>query len=152
MAPDRIEAELFGVEGGEGARKTGLFELAHNGTLYLDEVADMPLETQGKILARPDRPDLPRIGGTTRVQVDARVICSSTRDLRAEIEAGHFREDLYHRLNVVPVRVPSLAERRDDIPQLIAHFMKRLSAACGSSRARNRRRCHGRASGPCLAW
>ena len=131
MDPDRIEAELFGVENGEGPRKTGLFELAHNGTLYLDEVSDMPLETQGKILRVLIDQTFTRIGGSTRVQVDARVICSSTRDLRVETEGGRFREDLYHRLNVVPVRIPSLAERRDDIPPLISHFMKRLSAAGG---------------------
>ncbi|MEI9886944.1 MAG: sigma-54 dependent transcriptional regulator [Rhizomicrobium sp.] len=132
MAPSRIEAELFGVEAGEnGARKTGMFELAHNGTLYLDEVADMPLETQGKILRVLVDQTFTRVGGTMRVQVDARVICSTTRDLRAEISAGKFREDLYHRLNVVPVRVPSLAERRDDIPLLVAHFMKRLAATSG---------------------
>lgn len=129
MEPDRLEAELFGVE--DGPRKSGLFELAHNGTLYLDEVADMPLETQGKILRVLIDQTFTRVGGQTRVQVDARVICSTTRDLRAETEAGRFREDLYHRLNVVPVRVPSLAERRDDIPVLVTHFMKRLSAAGG---------------------
>jgi two-component system nitrogen regulation response regulator NtrX len=131
MEPDRIEAELFGVESAEGPRKTGLFELAHNGTLYLDEVSDMPLETQGKILRVLIDQTFTRIGGQTRVQVDARVVCSSTRDLRTETENGRFREDLYHRLNVVPVRVPSLAERRDDIPVLVGHFMKRLSAAAG---------------------
>lgn len=131
MEPDRLEAELFGVESGEGPRKIGLFELAHNGTLYLDEVADMPVETQGKILRVLIDQTFTRVGGQTRVQVDARVICSSTRDLRSETEAGRFREDLYHRLNVVPVRVPSLAERRDDIPLLVTHFMKRLSAAAG---------------------
>ena len=132
MEPDRIEAELFGIESAaEGPRKTGLFELAHNGTLYLDEVSDMPLETQGKILRVLIDQTFTRIGGQTRVQVDARVVCSSTRDLRTETENGRFREDLYHRLNVVPVRVPSLAERRDDIPLLVSHFMKRLSAAAG---------------------
>ena len=131
MAPERIEAELFGTEQSEGPHKTGLFELAHNGTLYLDEVSDMPLETQGKILRVLIDQTFTRIGGTSRVQVDARVICSTTRDLRVETEAGRFREDLYHRLNVVPVRIPSLAERRDDIPTLISHFMKRLSAAGG---------------------
>jgi len=131
MAPDRIEAELFGEETNDGPRKIGLFELAHNGTLFLDEVSDMPLETQGKILRVLVEQTFLRVGGTTRVQVDARVISSTTRDLRAEIEAGRFREDLYHRLNVVPVRVPSLAERRDDIPALVSHFMKRLSAASG---------------------
>ena len=131
MEPDRLEAELFGVENADGPRKTGLFELAHNGTLYLDEVADMPLETQGKILRVLIDQTFTRVGGQVRVQVDARVICSTTRDLRAETEGGRFREDLYHRLNVVPVRVPSLAERRDDIPVLVGHFMKRLSAAGG---------------------
>src|SRR5689334_11005971 len=131
MEPDRIEAELFGVESSDGPRKIGLLELAHNGTLYLDEVADMPLETQGKVLRVLVDQTFLRIGGTTRVQVDVRVISSTTHDLRNEIAAGRFREDLYHRLNVVPVRVPGLAERRDDVPLLIAHFMKRLSAASG---------------------
>ena len=91
----------------------------------------MPLETQGKILRVLIDQTFTRVGGQVRVQVDARVICSTTRDLRAETEAGRFREDLYHRLNVVPVRIPSLAERRDDIPLLVSHFMKRLSAAGG---------------------
>jgi two-component system, NtrC family, nitrogen regulation response regulator NtrX len=131
MEPARLEMELFGVEGGDGPRKIGLFELAHNGTLYLDEVADMPLETQGKILRVLVDQTFTRIGGTQRVQVDARVISSTTADLRLEIGDGKFREDLYHRLNVVPVRVPSLAERRDDIPMLVGHFMKRLSATSG---------------------
>ncbi len=131
MEPDRIEAELFGVETADAPRKTGLFELAHNGTLLLDEVADMPLETQGKILRVLVDQTFQRVGGTTRVQVDARLVTTTTRDLRTEITAGRFREDLYHRLNVVPVRVPSLAERRDDVPALVTHFMKRLSATSG---------------------
>ncbi len=130
MSPARIEDELFGVES-EGMRKVGLLELAHGGTLYLDEVADMPLETQGKILRVLIDQSFQRVGGSTRVQVDVRVISSSTSDLRHEIEAGRFREDLYHRLNVVPVRVPSLGERRDDIPLLVDHFMKCLSAGSG---------------------
>jgi two-component system nitrogen regulation response regulator NtrX len=131
MAPERIEIELFGDETNEGPRKIGLFELAHNGTLYLDEVGDMPIETQGKILRVLVDQTFLRVGGTTRVQVDARVIASTTRDLQTEIANGLFRQDLYHRLNVVPVRVPSLSERRDDIPLLIAHFMKRFSATSG---------------------
>ncbi len=131
MEPAHIEIELFGEENAEGTRKIGLFELAHNGTLFLDEVADMPLETQGKILRVLVEQMFQRVGGTTRVQVDARVISSTTADLRAEIADGKFREDLYHRLNVVPVRVPSLSERRDDIPALVQHFMKRLSATSG---------------------
>jgi two-component system, NtrC family, nitrogen regulation response regulator NtrX len=131
MEPDRIETELFGAEGGEGPRKIGLLELAHNGTLFLDEVGDMPIETQGKVLRVLVDQTFTRVGGTTRVQVDARVISSTSSDLRTEIGAGKFREDLYHRLNVVPVRVPPLSERRDDIPLLVQHFMKRLSAASG---------------------
>jgi two-component system nitrogen regulation response regulator NtrX len=130
MAPSRIETELFGVEN-ENGRKIGLLELAHGGTLFLDEVADMPLETQGKILRVLIDQTFQRVGGSTRVQVDVRVISSSTRDLHTEIENGRFREDLYHRLNVVPVRVPALAERRDDIPLLVSHFMKRLVATSG---------------------
>jgi two-component system nitrogen regulation response regulator NtrX len=131
MAPDRIEVELFGEETADGPKKIGLFELAHNGTLFLDEVADMPMETQGKILRVLVEQTFQRVGGTTRVQVDARVISSTTADLRIEISEGRFREDLYHRLNVVPIRSPSLSERRDDIPLLVAHFMKRLSATSG---------------------
>jgi two-component system nitrogen regulation response regulator NtrX len=131
LEPDHIEAELFGMETADAPRKTGLLELAHNGTLYLDEVGDMPLETQAKILRVLVDQTFQRVGGITRVQVDARVISSSTRDLRLEIANGRFREDLYHRLNVVPVRVPSLSERRDDIPLLVTHFMKRLSVASG---------------------
>jgi two-component system nitrogen regulation response regulator NtrX len=131
MEPDRIEIELFGVENNDGPRKIGLLELAHNGTLFLDEVGDMPLETQGKVLRVLVDQTFTRVGGTQRVQVDARVISSTSCELRTEIGSGRFREDLYHRLNVVPVRVPPLAERRDDIPQLVAHFMKRLSAASG---------------------
>jgi two-component system nitrogen regulation response regulator NtrX len=120
MEPDRLEAELFGVENAEGPRKTGLFELAHNGTLYLDEVADMPLETQGKILRVLIDQTFTRVGGQQRVQVDARVICSTTRDLRAETEAGRFREDLYHRLNVVPVRIPgNVRQLRNIVERLL---------------------------------
>lgn len=131
MDPEHIETELFGEENESGPRKIGLFELAHNGTLYLDEVADMPSETQAKILRVLVEQTFYRVGGTTRVAVDARVISSTTRDLRAQIVAGFFREDLYHRLNVVPIRIPSLAERREDIPMLVQHFMKRLSASSG---------------------
>jgi len=129
--PDRIETELFGAETTEGPRKIGLMELAHNGTLFLDEVGDMPLETQGKVLRVLVDQTFTRVGGTARVQVDARVISSASCDVRNEIGAGKFREDLYHRLNVVPVRMPPLSERRDDIPLLVQHFMKRLSAASG---------------------
>ncbi len=131
MSPSRIETELFGSETEEGARKIGHLELAHGGTLFLDEVADMPLETQGKILRVLIDQTFQRVGGSTRVEVDVRVISSSTRDLRKEIELGRFREDLYHRLNVVPVHVPALAERREDMPELVSHFMRRLSVSSG---------------------
>ena len=131
MSPSRIETELFGVETDAGERKIGLLELAHGGTFFLDEVADMPLETQGKILRVLIDQTFQRVGGVTRVEVDVRVISSSTRDLRKEIEAGRFREDLYHRLNVVPVLVPALAERREDIQELVSHFMQRLSVSSG---------------------
>src|SRR6202166_102073 len=131
MAPEKIESELFGEETADGPRKIGLLELAHNGTLYLDEVADMPLETQAKVLRVLVEQSFLRVGGATRVQVDARIVSSTTHDLRADIAVAQFREDLYHRLNVVPLRVPSLCERRDDIPLLVTHFMKRLSVASG---------------------
>ncbi len=107
----------------------------------------MPLETQGKILRVLIDQSFQRVGGSTRVQVDVRVISSSTSDLRQEIESGRFREDLYHRLNVVPLRVPSLADRRDDIPLLVDYFMKRLSAASGLAHARSLGRGNGRPAG-----
>src|SRR6202042_1876849 len=100
-------------------RKIGVFERAHGGTLYLDEVADMPRESQSRILRVLVDQRFRRVGGDTDVQVDVRVISSSSRDLREEINAGFFREDLFHRLNVVPLRVPGLEERRDGIPDLL---------------------------------
>jgi two-component system nitrogen regulation response regulator NtrX len=131
MHPDRLEVELFGSEGGNGSapRKIGTFERAHGGTLFLDEVADMPLETQGKIVRALQEQTFERVGGSRRVEVDVRVIASSNRDLAAEIAAGRFREDLFYRLNVVPIRVPPLRERREDIPLLARHFMQRGAEA-----------------------
>lgn len=130
MAPERMERELFGAEAADGGLPiTGLFERAHGGTLYLDEVGNMPLETQGKILRILVDQKFERIGGRSQVQVDVRVVSSSGIDLREKILHGAFREDLFHRLNVVPVRVPSLAERRDDIPVLIDYMMQRLSSS-----------------------
>ncbi|WP_029008154.1 sigma-54-dependent transcriptional regulator [Azospirillum halopraeferens] len=133
MRPDRLEMELFGTESGvDGAgRKTGTFEQAHTGTLLLDEVADMPLETQGKIVRALQEQTFERVGGGQRVEVDVRVIATSNRDLQAEIEQGRFRQDLFYRLAVVPIRVPSLAERREDIPLLARHFMQRSAEAAG---------------------
>jgi two-component system nitrogen regulation response regulator NtrX len=135
MAPDRVELELFGVEGpvdgGEAPRKVGTFEAAHNGTLFLDEVADMPLETQGKIVRVLQEQVFERVGGGTRVQVDVRVIAATTRDLGQEIHNGRFREDLFYRLSVVPIRVPALRERREDIPLLATYFMQRAAEGSG---------------------
>jgi two-component system, NtrC family, nitrogen regulation response regulator NtrX len=135
MAPERMEVELFGAETGflgpDRPRQIGTFERAHGGTLLLDEVADMPLETQGKILRVLQEQSFVRLGGERRVEVDVRVIASSNRDLKAEIGAGRFREDLFYRLNVVPIRVPPLAERRADIPLLAEYFMARAADASG---------------------
>jgi two-component system nitrogen regulation response regulator NtrX len=113
-----------------------VFERAHGGTLYLDEVADMPRETQSRILRVLVEQRFRRVDGDNDVQVDVRVISSSSRDLREEIAAGRFREDLFHRLNVVPIRVPGLAERRDDLPELISYFIDRIAEATGLPRRR----------------
>ena len=124
MHPDRMETELFGTESGsDRTRKIGMFERADQGTLLLDEVGDMPLETQGKIVRALQEQIFERVGGTEQVQVDVRVMASTTKDLKAEINDGNFREDLYYRLNVVPIHVPALIDRRDDIPLLARHFM-----------------------------
>lgn len=132
MVPERVEEELFGVENEDGAVvKTGLLEAAHNGTLYLDEVADMPSETQGKLLRLLVEQRFHRLGGSQDVQVDVRVITSSSHDLLTDVESGHFREDLYHRLNVMPLEAPSLSERREDIPLLVEHFISQLAASTG---------------------
>lgn len=133
MVPERVEEELFGVEmiGSNSPQKTGLLERAHNGTLYLDEVADMPLETQGKLLRLLVEQRFNRVGGQDDVQVDVRVITSSSRDLTNEVAIGKFREDLYHRLNVMPLHAPKLSERREDIPALVEHFIEQLAASTG---------------------
>ena len=135
ITPESMEEELFGTEGGEGrSRKVGALEEAHGGTLYLDEVADMPKETQGKILRVLVDQNFQRVGGATRVHVDVRIISSTSRDLALAIEEGLFREDLFHRLSVVPIRVPALSERRDDIPELVDFFMEQLSVTTGLPR------------------
>ena len=137
ITPDTMEAELFGVEGGdEKIRRIGALEEAHGGTLYIDEIADMPRETQNRILRVLVDQNFQRVGGSTRVHVDVRIISSSSRDLAAEIAAGRFREDLFHRLGVVPIRVPSLSERREDVPELIEFFMDQISAATGLPKRR----------------
>lgn len=132
MAPDRVEIELFGTEDGSSTqRKVGALEEAHGGTLYIDEVADMPVETQGKILRVLVEQKFQRVGGGPMVSVDVRIVSSTGRDLQREMSAGTFREDLFHRLSVVPLSVPALIERRDDIPALIRFFVKQLTMASG---------------------
>lgn len=123
MSPERMEEELFGIEEGEGIIRPGLLEQAHGGTLFLDEIADMPMATQAKILRVLTDQSFTRVGGQRVVRVDVRVVSATARDLTQEIAEGRFREDLYYRLNVVPVRIPGLAERREDIPALVAHFV-----------------------------
>jgi two-component system nitrogen regulation response regulator NtrX len=129
MAPDHLEAELFGVEAGAETRDSpaivGTFERAHGGTLLLDEVADMPLETQGKIVRMLQDQTFERLGGSTRVNVDVRVIASTNRNMQAAMAEGRFRQDLYYRLNVVPIAIAPLCERREDIPVLAPHFVAR---------------------------
>jgi two-component system nitrogen regulation response regulator NtrX len=132
LEPDRLEPALFGTESTPAsARRVGVLEQAHGGTLLLDEIADMPIETQAKIVRVLHRPRFNRLGGEGWVEVDVRVIATTNRDLKREIEAGKFREDLYYRLNVVPLTVPPLAARRADIPELSKQVMVRCAAAKG---------------------
>ncbi|MBB4265338.1 sigma-54-dependent transcriptional regulator [Roseospira visakhapatnamensis] len=135
MHPDRMEMELFGtetgVEGYDAPRKVGLLEQANGGTLLLDEIADMPLETQGKIVRVLQEQTFEHVGGTRKVALDVRVLSTSQRDPNEMIQQGRFREDLYYRLAVVPLRVPSLADRRGDIPLLARHFMETAARAAG---------------------
>jgi two-component system nitrogen regulation response regulator NtrX len=133
ITPERMEEELFGIEqtNGEQPRKAGALEEAHGGTLFIDEIADMPRETQNKILRVLVDQTFQRAGGTAKVHVDVRIISSTARNLEEEIAAGRFREDLYHRLSVVPIRVPPLSERREDIPELIDYFMEQISLSTG---------------------
>ncbi len=132
ITPERMEEELFGIEDEQGnLRKVGALEEAHGGTLYLDEIGDMPPETQGKILRVLVEQSFSRVGGSTKVQVDIRILSSTAKNLEEDIGEGRFRQDLYHRLSVVPLRVPGLAERREDIPTLVSHFMEQISNASG---------------------
>ncbi|MBC8365950.1 sigma-54-dependent Fis family transcriptional regulator [bacterium] len=130
-----IESELFGHEKGSftGAhqRRRGRFEQAHGGTLFLDEVGDMSLEAQAKVLRVLQESRLERVGGTETLEVDVRIIAATNKDLLAEAAEHHFREDLYYRLNVVPIQVPPLRDRREDIPLLVAHFLERYSRELG---------------------
>jgi two-component system nitrogen regulation response regulator NtrX len=127
MTPERVEEELFGLDN-EDVSRPGLLEQAHGGTLFLDEIADMPLTTQGKILRVLTDQSYQRVGGQRPVKVDVRVLSASSSDIAEEIAKGRFREDLFYRLNVVPVRLPPLRERREDIPELANHFVARFAA------------------------
>jgi two-component system nitrogen regulation response regulator NtrX len=127
MSPERVEEELFGTEA-DGTMRPGLLEHAHGGSLFLDEIADMPLTTQAKILRVLTDQSYTRVGGQRPIKVDVRVLSATSRNLQEEIAAGRFREDLFYRLNVVPVRLPALRERREDIPELVSHFLARFAA------------------------
>ncbi|WP_317993089.1 nitrogen assimilation response regulator NtrX [Bartonella gliris] len=131
ITPERMEIELFGSEMEGGERKIGALEEAHGGILYLDEIADMPRETQGKILRVLTGQTFERVGGTKRVKVDVRIISSTAQNLENLISDGSFREDLFHRLSVVPIAVPPLSARREDIPELVHHFVKTISRQVG---------------------
>ncbi|WP_449414599.1 nitrogen assimilation response regulator NtrX [Ochrobactrum teleogrylli] len=131
ITPERMEIELFGTEMDGGERKVGALEEAHGGILYLDEVADMPRETQNKILRVLVDQQFERVGGTKRVKVDVRIISSTAQNLEGMIAEGTFREDLFHRLSVVPVQVPPLAARREDIPSLVEYFMTQIAGQAG---------------------
>ena len=131
ITPERMETELFGTESNGAERKIGALEEAHRGTLYIDEIGDMPRETQNRILRVLIDQQFERVGGAKRVKVDVRIISSTSYDLEALIEEGKFRQDLYHRLAVVPILVPGLAERREDIPFLVDHFMRQTATQAG---------------------
>jgi len=132
---DLIESELFGHEKGSftgaTARRRGKFELGDEGTLFLDEVADMSLRTQAKVLRVLEEQRFERVGGVETIEVDVRVLAASNKDLEQEIRAGKFREDLYYRLNVVPLYIPPLRERREDIPLLVSHFLSEFCREYG---------------------
>jgi two-component system, NtrC family, nitrogen regulation response regulator NtrX len=138
MMPERMEEELFGIEASNGShgRKVGALEEAHGGTLFIDEIAEMPRETQNKILRVLVDQTFQRVGGSARVNVDVRIVSSTGRNLEADVTAGRFREDLYHRLSVVPIRVPPLAERREDVPVLVEYFIEQISHATGLPKRR----------------
>jgi two-component system, NtrC family, nitrogen regulation response regulator NtrX len=138
ITPDRMETELFGVDHSNSAegRKSGALEDAHGGTLFIDDIADLPRETQNKILRVLVDQTFQRVGGSAKISVDVRIVSSTTRNLETEIAEGRFREDLYHRLSVVPIGVPPLSDRREDIPDLVDYFMDQISLATGLPKRR----------------
>jgi two-component system nitrogen regulation response regulator NtrX len=135
LNPARFEEELFGLEAGANPvahpRRAGVLERAHGGTLVLDEVSDMPLETQGKIVRALQDSTFERLGGSARIKVDVRVLSTTNKDLNIEIAAGRFREDLYYRLAVVPLKIPALKDRREDVPLLAELFLARSAESSG---------------------
>jgi len=131
IEPDRMEEVLFGRESTGRGIEPGLLEQAHGGVIFFDEIADMPNGTQSKILRVLTEQQFQRVGGADLVRVDLRVVSSTTRSLEAEVEAGTFRQELYHRLNVVPIDVPSLADRREDVPELATHFIEAFNKSQG---------------------
>jgi len=138
MSSEQLDLELFGTEhpvgvhGQPASRKVGAFEQAHGGTLYLEEVGDMPMDTQSKVVRVLQEQSFCRVGGTLKVEVDVRVVASSSGDLQLEMQAGTIRQDLYYRLGVVPIKIPALTERREDIPLISNHFLSRAADASGS--------------------
>ena len=128
MTSDRFEEELFGTEKQGRLVRAGHLENAHGGTLFLDEVAEMPMATQAKILRVLTDQSFTRVGGSRPIKVDVRIVSATSRNLEEEISSGKFREDLFYRLNVVPVEIPALTERREDIPALTEHYSARFAA------------------------
>jgi len=137
LPPNLIESELFGHERGSftGAteKRIGKFEQAHQSTLFLDEIGEMPPELQVKLLRALQEKEIERIGGHSSIKVDTRIIAATNRDLEKEVDEGRFRADLYYRLNIFPISLPSLRDRRDDIPLLTTHFIEKLSKRTGKT-------------------
>ena len=132
---DLLEAELFGYEKGAftGAHKTkpGRFEIANKGTMFLDEIGDMPMELQSKLLQVLEQQEFVRVGGINNIHVDVRIVCATNKDLEKAISEGHMRDDLFYRLNEITINLPTLCQRRDDIPLLVEHFLERYSILYG---------------------
>jgi formate hydrogenlyase transcriptional activator len=137
LSANLIESELFGHERGAftdaRARALGRFEVAHRATLFLDEIGELPLHLQSKLLRVLEEGEFERLGGTQTIKVDVRIIAATNRDLEREVQRGHFREDLWYRLNVYPVKVPPLRQRKEDIPLLVNFFVNKFNLKAGKS-------------------